>query len=105
MDTSWTLETGSRQNGIWIKGDITMLNFDVYAIRTTHTEYSSDIDELFPSFEEAMEHRMEYANWYRPRGEVWIEKYPANSKSFWPTEKWYINADGTVGHYYNYEKR
>ena len=40
-----------------------MLNFDLYAISTTKDECHSSIDEFFPSFEEAMAHRMEYADW------------------------------------------
>ena len=43
-----------------------MLDFDLFAICTEKSEYSSSIDELYASFEEAMEHRMEYANWWRP---------------------------------------
>ena len=39
-----------------------MLNFDLYAISTTKDEYHSSIDEFFPSFEEAMAHRMEYSD-------------------------------------------
>lgn len=39
-----------------------MLNFDLFSICTEKSEYSSSVDELYASFEEAMEHRMEYAN-------------------------------------------
>ena len=67
-----------------------MLNFDLYAISTTKDEYHSSIDEFFPSFEEAMAHRMEYSDWWAPKGTVTIEKYPAGTKSFYPSEEWDI---------------
>ena len=51
-----------------------MLNFDLYAISTTKDGYYSSIDEFFPSFEEAMSHRMEYANLWASKGTVTIEK-------------------------------
>lgn len=73
-----------------------MLNFDLYAISTTKDEYHSSIDEFFPSFEEAMAHRMEYADWFAPKGTVTIEKYPAGSKACNPSERWDIRADGTI---------
>lgn len=78
-----------------------MLNFDLYAISTTKDEYHSSIDEYFPSFEEAMAHRMEYSDWWASKGTVTIEKYPAGSKSSYPSEKWDIRADGNIKEHHN----
>ena len=77
-----------------------MLNFDLYAIITTKDEYHSSIDEFFPSFEEAMAHRMEYSDWFAPKGTVTIEKYPAGKKDFYPSERWDIKADGSIKEHY-----
>lgn len=77
-----------------------MLNFDLYAISTTKDEYHDSIDEFFPSFEEAMTNRMKYSDWFAPKGTVTIEKYPAGSKSSYPSEKWYIRADGSIKEHY-----
>ena len=82
-----------------------MLNFDLYAISTTKDEYHSSIDEFFPSFEEAMTHRMEYADWWASKGTVTIEKYPAGSKSRYPSERWDIKADGTIKEHRIYNRR
>ena len=82
-----------------------MLNFDLYAISTTKDEYHSSIDEFFPSFEEAMAHRMEYADWFAPKGTVAIEKYPAGSKGRYPSESWDIRADGSIKEHYISKQR
>ena len=82
-----------------------MLNFDLYAISTTKDEYHSSIDEFFPSFEEAMAHRMEYSDWWASKGTVTIEKYPAGSKSLYPSERWDIKADGTIKEHRIYNRR
>ena len=88
-----------------------MLNFDLYAISTTKDECHSSIDEFFSSFEEAMAHRMEYADWWAPtdwwapKGTVTIEKYPAGSKSFYPSEEWDIRADGSIKEHRIYNRR
>ena len=82
-----------------------MLNFDLYAIITTKDEYHSSIDEFFPSFEEAMSHRMEYANWWTSKGTVTIEKYPAGSKGRYPSERWDIRADGSIKEHYISKQR
>ena len=81
-----------------------MLNFDLYAISTTKDEYHSSIDEFFPSFEEAMAHRMEYSDWFVPKGTVTIEKYPAGSKGCYPSERWDIRADGTIKEHRIYKR-
>lgn len=77
-----------------------MLKTDLYAIFTEKSERSGSIDEMFTSFEEAMNHRMEYANWWRPNGDVWIRKYEAGKKQFIPVEEWYIDKDGNVTNHY-----
>ena len=82
-----------------------MLNFDLYAIRTTKDEYHSSIDEFFPSFEEAMSHRMEYADLWASKGTVTIEKYPAGSKGYYPFERWDIRADGSIKEHYISKQR
>lgn len=79
-----------------------MLNFDLYAIYTEKNEYNGSIDELFTSFEEAMEQRMKYANWFREKGCVWIKKFPAKEK-FHTIEEWLINADGTIAKHYEWK--
>ena len=76
-----------------------MLDFDLFAICTEKNEYSSSVDELYASFEEAMEHRMEYANWWRPYGDVWIKRYKAG-ETFHACEEWHIKEDGTIKSHY-----
>jgi beta-mannanase len=75
-----------------------MLNFDLYAIYTDKSERSGSIDELFVSFEEAMNNRMKYANWYCNKGDIWIQKI--SREKFSVVEKWHINDDGTIGTHY-----
>ena len=41
---------------------------------------------------------MEHANWFRPKGDIWI-LHINNGKNFRPSEKWYVNADGSVENY------
>ena len=82
-----------------------MLNFDLYAISTTKDEYHSSIDEFFPSFEEAMSHRMEYSDWWASKGTVTIEKYPAGSKGRYPSEEWDVKADGTIKEHRIYNRK
>lgn len=80
-----------------------MLNFDLYAIYTEKSEVTGSVDEMFASFEEAMAHRMEYANWWRPNGDVWIKKYKGGKKQFVSVESWHINADGKICDHYKYK--
>ena len=82
-----------------------MLNFDLYAISTIKDECHSSIDEFFPSFEEAMAHRMEYSDWFAHKGTVTIEKYPAGSKGYYPFERWNIRADGSIKEHYISKQR
>ena len=76
-----------------------MLNFDLYAIYTEKNERDGSIDELFTSFDEAIQHRMKYANWYRPHGCVWIQRIPANTR-FTTAEQWLIDTDGAIISHY-----
>lgn len=80
-----------------------MLNFDLFAIFTEKSEYSGSIDELYTSFEEAMKHRMEYANCWRPHGDVWNKKYKAG-ENFRASEEWHIREDGTIDSHYMWGK-
>lgn len=41
-----------------------MLKFDIYAIETDNDERSRSIKELFTSFDDAMNARYKYANWF-----------------------------------------
>lgn len=75
-----------------------MLDFDLYAIYTDKNECSGSIDELFVSFEEAMNNRMKYANWFCEKGDIWIKKI--SREKFSAVEEWHINDDGTIGTHY-----
>ena len=79
-----------------------MLDFDLYAIYTSKGERNGSIDELFTSFEEAMNNRKKYANWYCKNGDVSIQKI--SRKRFVVLEEWYINADGTIDRHYEWNR-
>lgn len=78
-----------------------MLNFDLYSINTEKDERRSSDDELFLTFEDAMANRMRFANWWRPNGDIWIHKYPANSR-FSYSEVWHIDKDGNIVSHYKF---
>lgn len=48
------------------KGRI-MVKFDFYAIYVETSERSGEVVDVFSSFEECIEHRMEHANWFCPK--------------------------------------
>lgn len=75
-----------------------MVKFDFYAIYVETSERSGEVVDIFSSFEECMEHRMEHANWFCPKGDIWI-LHINNGKNFRPSEKWYVNADGSIKSY------
>ena len=75
-----------------------MLDFDLYAIYTDKNERDGSIDELFVSFEDAMNNRMKYANWYCNKGDIWIRKI--SREKFSVVEEWHINDDGTISNHY-----
>lgn len=78
-----------------------MLNFDLYAIYTEKNAYDGSIDELFTSFEEAMNNRMKYSNWYCEKGNVWIKKF--SRERFSSIEEWKIDDDGTIIKHYKWK--
>ncbi|HAH17934.1 MAG TPA: hypothetical protein DCL29_02835 [Eubacterium sp.] len=78
-----------------------MLDFDIYAIETEDDERSGSIKELFPSFEDAMNARYDYANWCCPRGDVWINLYKANHP-FKRAHTWHIDKSGKIISEYKY---
>ncbi len=78
-----------------------MLNRDVYAIYTSNDERNGSIKELFFSFEEAMEARYKYANWYAPYGDVRIKLFEAGNP-FRSSHTWHINPEGKVISEYNF---
>ncbi len=52
-----------------------MLDFELYSIYTEDDEYRGSNKEFFYSYDDAYAARMQYANWYRPNGDVWIRRY------------------------------
>lgn len=47
-----------------------MVKFDFYAIYVETSERSGEVVDIFSSFEECMEHRIEHANWFCPDGDI-----------------------------------
>ena len=79
-----------------------MLNFDVYAIETENDERSGSVKELFTSFDDAMNARYNYANWFCPKGDVWINLYKANHP-FVRACTWHIDEKGKIISEYKYK--
>ena len=79
-----------------------MLKFDIYAIETENDERSSSVKELFPSFKDAMNARYNYANWFSPKGNVWINLYKANHP-FKCAYTWHIDESGKIISEYKYK--
>ena len=79
-----------------------MLKFDIYAIETDDDERSRSIKELFTSFDNAMNARYKYANWFCPRGNVWINLYKANYP-FKCAHTWHIDENGKIISEYKYK--
>ena len=76
-----------------------MLDFpDFYAICTEKDERHSSNDEYFRTYEEALNNRMKYANWFCPNGNVWIKKL--DGKTLKCLEEWHINEKGEIINYY-----
>lgn len=78
-----------------------MLNKDIYAIFTNNDERSGSVKELYSSFEEAKADRFKYANWFCPKGDVWIELYKAGNP-FYSFHEWHILPDGSIASEYNF---
>lgn len=78
-----------------------MLNFpDFYQIEVEINERDSAKREPFLTFEEAMENRMKFANWWRPNGDVWILKISGKDLSC--LETWHVNEKGEITSHYKY---
>lgn len=56
--------------------------------------------EWFDSFEDAVNNRMKYSNWFRPKGSVWIRKHKGSPVV---SEEWLINPDGTIKSHYDWD--
>lgn len=78
-----------------------MLKNDIYAIYTNDDDRRGSIKELFYSFNDAMEARYCYANWYCEKGDIWIKQYKANTK-FSCSHSWHINKNGNIISEYNF---
>ena len=73
----------------------------IYAIAVEEGERGGTrSQEWFDSFEDAVNSRMKYANWYRPRGSVWIQKHKGSPIV---SEEWLINPDGTIESHYDWD--
>ena len=80
---------------------IKMIDKVIYAIATEQDEYRRTEDEWFDSFEDAMANRMKYANWFRPKGNVWICKHNGSPRV---SEEWLINETGEVESHYDWDE-
>lgn len=80
-----------------------MVKLDIYAIYVETSERSGQVVDLYNSFEECMKHRMEFANWWCPQGNIWIKHYPGG-KSLSPDEEWHIDEKGTIIGHYDWKK-
>ena len=78
-----------------------MLNNDIYAIYTDNSEYNGSVKELYASFDEAMNDRFKYANWFMEYGDVWILLYKGGDR-FSSSHSWHIRPDGTVESEYDF---
>ena len=78
-----------------------MLNFDLYAIYTEDNERNGSIKEFFTSFNEAKANRFKYANWFCPKGDVWINRYDAG---FHESYSCRINENGDIVSEFNWNK-
>jgi hypothetical protein len=67
---------------------------DYYAIYIETDERGGREVDYFETFEEAMDNRMKYANWYRPNGDVWIRHYDKTGAHC--IEEWHIDYDGST---------
>lgn len=73
-----------------------MLNKDIYAIYTTTDEFRGHVRELFDSFNDAMNNRFKYSNWYCDLGDVYIHLYEKNQTFIVPSIKWHVTSDGKI---------
>ena len=71
-----------------------MLNTELYTINVTIDEYNFKTVEYFYSFKDAMAARMNYANWYRDNGDVYIRRVGKDGVHV--IEEWHIDKDGNI---------
>lgn len=76
---------------------------DYYAIYIETDERSGREVEYFETFNDAMDNRMKYANWFCPQGDIWIKR--KSGKSPVVVEEWHINSDGTIYSHYDWNRR
>lgn len=81
-----------------------MVKLDIYAIYVETSERGGQVVDLYNSFEECMEHRMEFANWWRPNGDIWIKHY-SGGKNFCPDEDWHIGEEGNIISHYEWSSK
>lgn len=74
---------------------------DYYAIYIETDERSGREVDYFETFEEAMDNRMKYANWWRPNGDIWIRKKSGNKNR--TIEEWHIDSDGYIANHFKWE--
>lgn len=79
-----------------------MLNTQLYAINVTIDEYKSKTVEYFYSFDEAMDARMNYANWWCDNGDVYIQRIAKDGIRV--IEEWHIGKDGNTINHWNWGK-
>lgn len=79
-----------------------MLDFEIYSIYTEDDERRGSDKEYFHSYNDAYAARMNYANWYRPNGDVWIRHYDKTGCHC--IEEWHIDHDGGIIRHYPWRK-
>lgn len=79
-----------------------MLDFELYSIYTEDDERRGSNKEYFHNYDDAYAARMNYANWYRPNGDVWIRHYDKMGSHC--LEEWAIDADGGIIRHYPWRK-
>ena len=77
-----------------------MVKFDYYAIYIETSERSGHIVDIFTTFDECMAARMRYANWFMPKGDIWIQHINKRN-NFSPSESWHINKNGEIVSHYS----
>lgn len=78
-----------------------MINRTIYAIATEKDECHCTEDEWFDSFEDAMASRMNYSNWFAPKGDVWIRKHDGSPAC---SEEWHIDESGKIISHYDWDE-
>lgn len=78
--------------------------FKFYAINCETGETSSIDKEYFDTFQDAMNNRFKYANWWCNSGDVWIKEYimGGNNLTRKVTNEWHIGTDGRIISHYTW---